>query len=110
MHGRLAIASLKTNALFAGVMLTVQNPISPVRRNMMTNIRPNISFDSKSGTEEERIRMLEWWPLGFHFPLGQPLLIFSATTISTFDTTTAASTSPSSDTASAHLCYYYYYH
>ena len=60
MHGRLAIALLKTKALSAGVMLTVQNPISPVRRNMMTNIHPNISFDSKSGTEEERIRMLDW--------------------------------------------------
>ena len=56
----------------------------------MTNIHPNISFDSKSGTEEERIRMLDWWPLGFHFPPGQPLLIFSATTITIFDTTTIA--------------------
>ena len=106
-------------------MLTVQNPTSPVRRNMLTKIHPNISFDSKSGTIEERIRMLDCpWVSIFllaslcsysllllllslipllllllvHLVI-QPLLI-SATTITTFDTSDTA-TSPSSDRAYA---------
>ena len=65
LNSHLAIALLKTNALSAGVMLTVQNPISPVRRNMITFTQT--SFDSIFETIEERIRMLDSTAPGFLF-------------------------------------------